>query len=394
MVPTSKLPIVIIGTGLAGYSLAKEYRKLETACPLVLITQDDGHFYSKPQLSTALYQAKTPQNLIVTSSDEMQKQLAATIYTYTTVLSIDTASQTVLLQSSAGQQEIPYGKLVFAHGARPKPLPLLDKRLNHYRINSLSDYSIFIETLSKWQKLTIIGSGLVGCEFAHDLTKTALQIHIITPDPTPLHQLVPPLIGEALQYTLTNLGVTWHTHTPLTDIVSVVDKIQSDAILSAIGLNPQIALAKEAHLHVNKGIIVDSTLQTNIPHVYALGDCAEIDGLCRQYVAPILQSARALARTLTGETTSVSLLPQPISLKVTPYPIITFPPPINMAGEWVYETENQNIKALFYDTEEILRGYALSGTYLRLRQECQLLLGKSRAQTFDNPPLEKNIVYT
>ncbi|HRE33125.1 MAG TPA: FAD-dependent oxidoreductase, partial [Candidatus Berkiella sp.] len=92
---TQSLPIVIIGTGLAGYSVAKEFRKLDTHTPLILLTQDDGHFYSKPLLSTAMHQAKSPQDLIITDVALMQKQLDATILTYSNVQQIDTATQTL-----------------------------------------------------------------------------------------------------------------------------------------------------------------------------------------------------------------------------------------------------------------------------------------------------------
>jgi rubredoxin-NAD+ reductase len=86
---TTEHPIVIIGTGLAGISLAKEVRKLNPDQLLVLITQDDGHFYSKPMLSTALHQAKTPQSLVVTNVETLQTQLNATIYTFSSVLALN-----------------------------------------------------------------------------------------------------------------------------------------------------------------------------------------------------------------------------------------------------------------------------------------------------------------
>lgn len=368
--------IVIIGTGLAGYSLAKEYRKIDTTSPLVLITQDDGHFYSKPLLSTATHQAKTPDCLVVTSADDMQKQLAATLYTYTTVTHMDTAAKTLLLQSIEGKtQEITYSKLIFANGAIPRPIPLLDNMPNHYRVNSLCDYRHFMKACANWQQLTILGSGLVGCEFAHDLTKTAMNMQIYTLDPHPLYGMVPAPVGNALQAVLSNLGVTWHTNTTITKEIA----LSSQGILSAIGLLPNIALAQSAQLVVNQGIVVDAYLQTSDPHIYALGDCAEIEGICRQYVAPILQCARTLAQTLTGKPTPVSLTPMPVTLKVSACPIIAFTPPKHIAGEWHYAIQDHNVKALYYDEENTLQGYALSGSYIQERQTCQLALGKIKA---------------
>ena len=109
--------IVIIGTGIAGYSLAKEIRKINKTCALVLITQDNGDFYSKPQLSNALFQGKSPQTLVITSLSEMQTHLDATIYTSSQVESIDAVSRTVFVQTPLERLSLSYTKLVLANGA-------------------------------------------------------------------------------------------------------------------------------------------------------------------------------------------------------------------------------------------------------------------------------------
>ncbi len=361
-------PLIIIGTGLAGYNLAKEFRKLDSTTPLVLITQDDGHFYSKPQLSTALSYAKTPKQLIITDALTMQTQLQAQILTYSTVSAIDVSLQKITIENEQGQTELVYKDLVFAVGASPKPFPLLDGTKHHYRINSLQDYDRFIQHIDAYDKLTIIGSGLVGCEFAHDLSKKVKQINVITPDPHPLYNLVPAPVGESLKEALEKCGIIWHLKSQPAQVPS-----PTNAIVTAIGLHPNIALAKIAGLHTNQGIIVDSLHQTSQSHVYALGDCAEIDGICRQYVAPILQSARALAQTLCGKPTVVAFPLMPISLKVSTYPIIVYPPKAQ-DGEWQFDKHSDGVKAMYYDNDGILQGYALGGSQIEHRQECQKTL--------------------
>lgn len=379
-------PIIIIGCGLAGYSLAKELRKIDKTVALVLITQDEGHFYSKPQLSAALSQGKTPQSLIITPFTEMQTQLNATIYTQSEVLALDPAAQQLTVRTPQGDLTLGFRDLIFANGAKPKPFPLLDG-VKHHRINSLQDYAQFIEDAKTASRLTIIGSGLVGCEFAHDFTKIFQSIHVITPDRYPLFGLVPAVIGAKLQKTLERQGIQWRTEQHLTQIEQSSDSLRlhlssgerydSEMILCAIGLSPNIYLAQKAGIATKQGILVDNYLQTQHPHIFALGDCAEISGVCRQYVAPILQSARALAQTLCGTPTAVSFPHFPISLKVPPYPIITFPAPSSLKGEWQIEENEDSIKALFFDTQGILQGYALSGTFLEARQTCLQALGKA-----------------
>jgi rubredoxin-NAD+ reductase len=101
-------PVLIIGTGLAGYNLARELRKLDANMPLQIVTSDDGHFYSKPMLSNALTNNKTPSDLAIASAEQMSQQLNATIHTNKTITAIDTASQ--LLET--GKDVISYDKLV------------------------------------------------------------------------------------------------------------------------------------------------------------------------------------------------------------------------------------------------------------------------------------------
>lgn len=371
----STLPIIIIGTGLAGYNLAKEYRKLNASHPLILITEDDGHFYSKPQLSTAIQSKKSPAQLIITPAEKMQEQLNATLYSHTHVTGIDPRLQTITLCNANETLNLSYSKLILATGAKPKAFPLLDGFANHYRVNTLEDYRRFIEENSTLNNCTIIGSGLVGCEFAHDLAQRATSVTVITPDPHPLYRLVPACIGSSLQKALTEKQIQWHTQTTLTENNLMDYMLTAECILTAIGITPSLELAKEAGLSTQQGIVVNEYLQTSDPSIYALGDCAEIDGSCRQYVAPLLHCARALAQTLNGSPTAVKFPPFPVSLKVSSYPIITLPPACNVKGEWEIESSGEDHKALFWDENGCLAGYALSGKFLEERQSSLALLG-------------------
>ncbi len=381
---TNPLPIIIIGTGLAGISVAKEFRKNDTLTPLILITQDDGHFYSKPLLSTAFQQGKSASDLIITDIAVLQTQLNATIMTFSNVTAMNTTTQTITVQTPEETVSIHYQKCVFANGAKPRPLPMLESLPSHYRINSLMDYARFKKAIDTWQQLTIIGSGLVGCEFAHDFTKSHLSINVVTLDPYPLFGLVPEPIGHALKEALTDKGVSFHTQNQVTAATQLENTchlslsndntLQSDAVLIAIGLTPNVAIALDAGLAVNQGIVVNDNLECSVANHYALGDCAEIAGVCRQYVAPILSSARALAQTLCGKPTKAILPNLPISLKVDCYPILVSPPKQGCEGTWQFENQDNHYQGLFYDKQGVLQGFALSGSYLAKRQEYQAAL--------------------
>ena len=111
-------PIVIIGTGLAGYNTAKEFRKLDSETPLHLITSDDGRFYSKPMLSSALTNGKTPEALASASAGQMAEQLNATIWTNAVVNGVDSTAQHIDVRGGI----VPYSRLILALGAEPIPV--------------------------------------------------------------------------------------------------------------------------------------------------------------------------------------------------------------------------------------------------------------------------------
>jgi len=158
--------IVIIGSGLAGYTLIREIRKLDKAIPITLITREPGYFYSKPMLSTALASKKEASQLITTASEGMASQLGIDILAETDVSAIDATVQT--LQTSAGQ--ISYGKLVLALGSDQIRIPLEGNAASEVlTVNDLEDYEKFRQAIVGKKKVAIIGAGLIGCEFANDL---------------------------------------------------------------------------------------------------------------------------------------------------------------------------------------------------------------------------------
>jgi rubredoxin-NAD+ reductase len=369
--PMQKKSIVIIGSGLAGYMLAKEFRKLDTQTPLQIITANDGRFYSKPQLSTALTAKKAADTLAMASATDMAKQLSAEIRTQTKVSRIDAENQCIYVNDS--EEKINYSKLVLACGADIIKPPLVGNAVDAvYSVNDLEDYALFQKKLQNNKHIAILGAGLVGCEFANDLANVGHKVEIIAPSSYPLDTLLPFEIGNLLQNALTENGVTWHLEQLVTSVDHVdqqlmltlgyQQKLPFDVVLSAIGLKPHVDLAMTADIKVGKGIIVDGYLQTSAANIYALGDCAEVNGLVMLFVAPLLNCARALAKTLAQENTLVEYPAMPVVIKTPACPIVVCPPPRNVEGDWTITGIGRDLKALFYDNEhKQLRGFALTG---------------------------------
>ena len=348
---TQKKPIIIIGSGLAGYVLAKEFRKLNQSTPLVIITNSEGHFYSKPLLSTALTHQRSPKDLITTDVEKIATELRARILACTTVTAIKTQQQKIVIDNESSH----YAALVLAVGAEPIHLPLQEKV---YSVNNLEDYVLFRKAIEGKKRIGIIGAGLVGCEFANDLVNGGYEVDVFALSSYPMDRFVPEPIGRVLQHGLAEKGVRWHLNQKF-------GTHDCNLLFSAVGLRPNVTLAKQAGITVNQGIVVDRYLQTNCKNIYALGDCAEVNGLSWQFVAPLMQCARALAKTLAGEPTQVSYPIMPIIVKTPACPLVFYPPVINKKGEWKIEGKGKDWQALFYDETNKLQGFALTGEKTR-----------------------------
>lgn len=368
-------PVVIIGTGLAGYNLAREIRKLGANIPLQLVTADDGQFYSKPMLSNALTNSKTPSVLAIASAEQMSQQLNATIQTNRTVTAIDTVSQRLEIDKDV----ISYDKLVLTLGAEPDPLPLKgDAASETVSINNLDDYARFRNAIENCTHIAIIGPGLIGCEFANDLCNVGKHVTVIGPDATPLARLIPTEAGNALRDALKRIGIEWRLGVVAEEMdfngngyrlrLSDATYVDAEIVLSAIGLRPNIQLAQTAGLRTNRGIVVDRNLATSIEKVYALGDCMEVEGLVLPFVMPIMHCARALARTLVQQPTRLFYPAMPVAVKTPAHPVIVSPPPAGANGVWRINIDEYGVHAEFRDDKGQLSGFALTGAATRERQ--------------------------
>ena len=141
--------------------------------------------------------------------------------------------------------------------------------------------------------------------------------------------------------------------------------IRCDVVVSAIGLRPRTDLAAAAGIRVNRGIEVDRLLKTSHANIFALGDCAEVEGLSLLYVMPLMSCARALAQTLAGNPTAVSYGAMPITVKTPVCPLVVSPVPRGHEGVWSVEGAGADIKALCRDADGKLLGYALTGEAVR-----------------------------
>ncbi|MGZ5199499.1 MAG: FAD-dependent oxidoreductase [Telluria sp.] len=376
-------PVIIVGAGMAAYSLAREFRKLDKATPLMVVTGDAGHAYSKPTLSNAFALGRAPAALVQSSAADTAAALGLTVLTNTWVTAIDHAAQEI----DTSEGPFAYSKLVLALGAAPVRLPLAgDAAGDVMSVNDLQDYALLrerIDAVGGAARVALIGAGLIGCEFADDLAGAGHQVTLIDPNPRPLSALAAPALSEALVRAWSARPVTLKLGTVATTVTRRGDRFQvrladgsfleADVVVSAVGLRPSIGLAQQSGIATGRGIRVNEYGRTSVAGIYALGDCAEYSvggsGVVMPYVTPMLAAARAIAATLAGVPTPIVLRHEPIVVKTPSCKMALLPPPPAALGGWSTVNEGERIIARFHDRAGVVRGFGLSQHTPALRSQ-------------------------
>ena len=185
---------------------------------------------------------------------------------------------------------------------------------------------------------------------------------------------MPSGIGNALLDALVKLGVRFITDNAIESVSAHAgaagpwlatlrhgDPIVADAILSAIGFDPELGLARILRLEIGRGIKVDNALRTSNPSIFALGDCAEIGGRWLPFILPINHAARALGLGLAGKASEMILPVMPVLIKTPAFPLAVVRPPAGSIGVWIESADAVGAKALFQDAQGRLLGFALGG---------------------------------
>ena len=320
-------------------------------------------------LSTGFGKNKDAEGLSMAEPGAMAEQLKAEVRTHTRVSGIDPGHKRLWI----GEEAVAYRDLILAWGAETVRVPVGgDAPEAIFPINDLQDYGHFRAAAAGKQRVLVLGAGLIGCEFANDLLLGGYAVDLVAPCEQVMPTLLHPAAASAVQAGLESLGARFHLGPMLNRLQRMASGLEAhlsdgqvipcDLVVSAIGLRPRIDLAAAAGLLVNRGVVVDRQLQTSHANIYALGDCAEVDGLNLLYVMPLMNCARALARTLTGAPTEVSYGAMPITVKTPVCPLVVSPPPRGLEGRWTVEGQGADIKALCRDAEGRLLGYALTGS--------------------------------
>lgn len=357
--------IVIIGSGFAARQLVKNIRKQDAQVPLTLIAADSMDEYNKPDLSHVISRGQSADDLTLQTAGEFAEQYNLRLFPHTWVSDIDAGNQLVKSQD----REWRYDKLVLATGAAPFIPPVPGRELM-LTLNSQREYGAAHSQLRDARRVLIVGGGLIGCELAMDFCRAGKAVTVVENSASVLSALMPPEASSRLQHRLADMGVHLMLKTQLEGLEKTADGIRVtvdrqrsvtvDAVVAAAGLRPETALARRAGLEVNRGVMVDSHLRSSHPAIFALGDCAEINGKVLPFLQPILLSAMCLSKNLLGQSGALTLPPMLVKVKTPDLPL-------HLAGAtqrddltWNIVAAKDGLVARGVDADNQLRAFVVS----------------------------------
>jgi nitrite reductase (NADH) large subunit len=317
--------LVVVGNGMAAMRTVEEVLALAPARYDIAVIGAEPHpNYNRIMLSSVLAGEKTVDEIVINPRAWYDENGVA-LLTGSPATAIDPVAKIVLL----GDAVIPYDKLLLATGSKPLAPPIPGLGLPGVRaFRDIADVDAMIAAARSHKRAVVIGGGLLGLEAAWGLKRRGMAVAVVHLMPTLMERQLDATAGELLQRDLDARGIAFFTNGQTEEILGT-DKaegvlladgreIPADLVVLAIGIRPNIDLARAAGLDVNRGLLVGDDMRTSDPSIYAVGECIEHNGMVFGLVAPIWEQAKICGARLAGDDAAV-YVPPPVftSLKIT-----------------------------------------------------------------------------
>lgn len=311
--------LLMIGNGMAGIRTIEELLKLEPDMYHITVFGKEPYpNYNRIQLSTVL-QGDTTVNDIIMNDWDWYKRNNIQLYTNEPIVKIDTINKQVISDNGRISD---YDELIIATGSSSfiLPLPGSEKKgVTGFR--DIQDCEEMIKSASHYKKAVVIGGGLLGLEAARGLLNLGMEVDVVHLLPYLMEKQLDPAASKMLEKELKKQGMNFLMGKETLEILGDDrvtglrfkdgSEVEADLVVMAVGIRPNIALAKESGITVNRGILVNDFLETDIANVYAVGECAEHQNVVYGLVAPLYEQGKVLADFLAGK------MPEPYQGSVT-----------------------------------------------------------------------------
>ena len=303
-------PLVIVGNGMAAARLVDELSKAALGrYAIAVIGEEPRLAYNRVLLSSVLA-GETASHDIELRPASWWRDRGVTLKYGCLATEIDVGRREIKV---AGDESIAFSKLVLATGSTPLRLSVSGADLaGVHTFRDSRDVDLLLTLAARKKRVVVVGGGLLGLEAAYGLARAGAPVTLVHLMDRLMERQLDAPAAELLKSLVERKGIeillnanTARLHgETCVEGVELTDgrRLDADAVIFAAGIRPNIALAKQAGIQVNRGIVVDDHLQTGAPDVFALGECAEHRGICYGLVEPAYEQARVLARHLAGGT--------------------------------------------------------------------------------------------
>ncbi len=315
---------LVIGAGPAGVRVAE--RVAARGGPVVLCSAEAALPYDRVALGRALSGEAAAASLITHGAARL-RALGVAYRPATPVAALDRAAGVAV---TVRGDRIAFERVVLATGSRAVRLPLPGAELpGVFVYRSLADVIAMRRAAREAQQAVVVGGGLLGLEAAVSLSRLGLSVAVVHPLPWPMERQIDDGAGALLVADLERRRIRMVLPAQVEAVEGAEGRaasvrlaggaqVRAQLVVLAVGVRPEVSLAREAGLEVARGVVVDAAMRTSDPRILAVGECAEHAGVVCGLVAPALAMAEAAARTLLGEAgTAYAPRPDAAALKVS-----------------------------------------------------------------------------
>ena len=270
--------IVIIGGGAAGFAAAERLRRERYQGSLVMLSSDDASPVDRPNLSKDYLAGSAPEEWVPLRPDSFYSEHGIELRLKSNVTGVDPRSREVVLAEGS---KVPYDRLLLATGAEPIRLSIPGADQPHVRtLRSLADCRSIIERATTARRAVVLGASFIGLEVAAALRVRQIEVHVVAPEKRPMERILGPEMGDFVRSLHEQHDVVFH----LEDAANAIDgrhvklksggTLEADLVVAGVGVRPRLELAEEAGLALDRGVAVNSYLETSVPGIFAAGDIA------------------------------------------------------------------------------------------------------------------------